>query len=489
MNFIFFFPDEMRASSVSCFGNNVVKMPNYDRLASEGVCFDDCSVQNPVCSPSRCCTMTGLYPHNNGHRTLWHLLRPHEPNLFGYLKDAGYDIAWYGKNDLFSQKLLDEYCADISEKRNGYKSMPSRPTGRVSGQRNPYPPDDPRYYTFLYSPIPEPDGELPLDINVARGIDFLRSRKTGDKPFFLYLPLSMPHPPYTALERFYNMYSAEPDIPIGADAIGEPKYAELIRRYRRLDKLDADFFSKIYSVYLGMNSYCDFLLGELLDALDETGLKDDTTIIVSSDHGDWAGSRGLVEKWPNSMYDELVRVPLIIYSPGCKAGHRVTSPNELFDIMPTILELAGIEPRHTHFAHSLLPMLRGGNGDPNRAVFCEGGYDPHEPHCSEAYTGSELHAKDLLDPNNIYYPKVLQQKEHPESVCRTVMIKQNGWKLVRRTSGDNGLYNLTADPHELTNLYNHTEYDDKRRELETALLDWYIKTSDTVPTTDDPRGF
>ena len=134
----------------------------------------------------------------------------------------------------------------------------------------------------------------------------------------------MPHPPYTALERFYNMYSAEPDIPVGADAIGEPKYAELIRRYRRLDKLDADFFSKIYSVYLGMNSYCDFLLGELLNALDETGLKDDTTIIASSDHGDWAGSRGLVEKWPNSMYDELVRVPLIIYSPGCKAGHRVT---------------------------------------------------------------------------------------------------------------------------------------------------------------------
>ena len=69
------------------------------------------------------------------------------------------------------------------------------------------------------------------------------------------------------------------------------------------------------------------------------------------------------------------------------------------------------------------------------------------------------------------------------------MIKQNGWKLVRRMSGDNGLYNLTSDPHELTNLYNHTEYDDKRRELETALLDWYIKTSDTVPTTDDPRGF
>ena len=490
MNFIFFFPDEMRASSVSCFGNEIVKMPSYDRLASEGVCFDNCIVQNPVCSPSRCCTMTGLYPHNNGHRTLWHLLRPHEPNLFGYLKDAGYDIAWYGKNDLFSQELLDEYCVDIAEKRGGYKKKPSRPTGQVCGGKNPYTPDDPRFYSFLYSPIAESNGETPLDVNIARAVDFLHDRKPCDKPFFLYLPLSLPHPPYATLESYCNMYSAaEPDIPVDIVADGEPEYAELIRRYRRLDELDPSLFAKIYSVYLGMNSYCDFLLGELLHTLDETGLAGDTTIIVSSDHGDWAGSRGLVEKWPNAMYDELVHVPLIIKSPGCAAGHRVSAPNELFDILPTILELAGIKAGHTHFAQSLVPMLHGDSGDPNRAVFCEGGYDTHEPHCSEAYVGSDLHSKDLFDPNNIYYPKVLQQKERPESVCRTVMILQRDWKLVRRTSGDNGMYNLADDPHELVNLYGRAEFADKRRELEAMLLDWYLKTSDTVPTVDDPRGF
>ncbi|MCD6519712.1 MAG: sulfatase-like hydrolase/transferase, partial [Anaerolineae bacterium] len=102
MNFIFFFPDEMRAESVSCYGHPLVKMPNYDRLAAEGVRFDQCHVQHPVCSPSRCSLMTGWYPHVAGHRTLWHLLRPHEPSLFRYLKEAGYHIEWHGKNDLYA---------------------------------------------------------------------------------------------------------------------------------------------------------------------------------------------------------------------------------------------------------------------------------------------------------------------------------------------------------------------------------------------------
>ena len=107
MNFVFFFPDEMRAESASCYGHPLVHMPNFDRLAEEGVRFDQCHVQHTVCTPSRCSLMTGLYPHVSGHRTLWHLLRPHEPSLFRYLKEGGYHIVWYGKNDLYSQEYFD----------------------------------------------------------------------------------------------------------------------------------------------------------------------------------------------------------------------------------------------------------------------------------------------------------------------------------------------------------------------------------------------
>jgi len=90
MNIIFFNPDELRAESVGCYGHPNAPTPRLDRLAAEGTRFDQCHAQHPVCSPSRCSFMTGWYPHVRGHRTLWHLLRPDEPTLLKYLKEAGY---------------------------------------------------------------------------------------------------------------------------------------------------------------------------------------------------------------------------------------------------------------------------------------------------------------------------------------------------------------------------------------------------------------
>ena len=92
MNFLFLFADEMSASALGCYGNPVVQTPEFDRIASEGTRFENCFVQNPVCSPSRCSLMTGTYVHNRGHRTLWNLLKPDEPSLLRYLKQGGYEV-------------------------------------------------------------------------------------------------------------------------------------------------------------------------------------------------------------------------------------------------------------------------------------------------------------------------------------------------------------------------------------------------------------
>lgn len=488
MNFVFFFPDEMSASSVSCYGNPTVKMPNYDRLAGEGVRFNNCIVQNPVCSPSRCSLMTGLYVHNAGHRSLWHLLRPHEPSLLRYLKNVGYDIRWFGKNDLYSQEYLDEICGDIGEKRSGYRSKPTLKHGKVHGWSNPYKPEDPEYYSFMYSPVEDDGEEVPLDEEIARAIDYLKKWKEGDKPFMLYLPIVMPHPPYNALERFHNMY--DPDLLKDQlikleETSGKPSYMELIRKYRNLDQLEPEFMARIHATYLGMNSYVDFLLGELLNTLDEKDLAENTTVIASSDHGDWAGNYGLVEKWPNAMDDLMVRVPLLIRMPGNVAGHVVNEQVELFDIMATVLELAGIKAEHTHFAKSLVPQLQGEAGDPERVVFAEGGYDSQDERCFEY----QPRGNGLLDEKNIYYPKVIQQKEYPQSVCRTTMIRSLTHKLMLRTSGENELYDLEKDPKELINVYHDDNYGVIKAGLEMQMLRWYIRTADTVPMDDDYRGF
>ena len=133
MNYIIFMPDEMRAESVGCYGHPFVQTPNLDRLAEEGTLFEQCHVQNPVCSPCRCSFATGQYPHTNGHRTLWNLVKPYEHNLFRYMKEAGYDVWIYGKNDLFAAETIPLSTDVFVEKKaiNPPAVPPKSATGNV----------------------------------------------------------------------------------------------------------------------------------------------------------------------------------------------------------------------------------------------------------------------------------------------------------------------------------------------------------------------
>jgi choline-sulfatase len=473
MNFIFFMPDELRAESVGCYGHPLAPTPNMDALAGEGVRFDQCHVQHSVCTPSRCSLMTGWYPHVRGHRTLWHLLRPDEPNLLRYLKQAGYTVHWYGKNDLLAQASFAD-SVDVAERR-----------GAGLFGRNPYTFEDPRYYSFLSDPYTAPLEEHGDYACVQAGINFLRSRPR--QPFMLYLPLVYPHCPYSAPQPWHDLINPDVLPPLRPPNLeNRPDFHELIRQTRRLNEVDDDHLRKIQAVYLGMTGFVDDLLGRLLNTLEETGLAGDTTVFVFSDHGDYAGDYGLVEKWPSAVEDVITRVPLIVRTPGGAAGHVAQEPVALFDIMATTLELAGIEVQHTHFARSLTPQLQGAAGDPERAVFTEGGYGRHEPLCFEGKRDRDHFARDA---RHIYYPKGALQQTHPDSAGRTVAMRTLSHRLVRRPTGVCELYDLQADPQELRNRYGDSEFAQVQRDLEARLLDWHIQTSDVTPFDLDPRGF
>lgn len=486
MNFVFFFPDEMRAESLGCYSHPAVQTPNLNRLAEEGVRFDQCHVQNTVCSPSRCSLVTGLYPHVSGHRTLWHLLRPHEPSMFRYLKQSGYQIKWFGKNHTYSDEYLEEILGEEAF-QSGEQRMRS-----IRGDfqsRNPYGPEDERFYSFLLEPDSEGgQGPTETELHIRKAIEFLNSPEARQQPFILFLPTLLPHAPYVIPEPYYSMYDPEQLPPLKqAGSPNKPSYHELIRSYRRLDRIQDDTLKKIQAVYLGMITYVDDQFGRLMEALSANGFDDSTTVIVSSDHGDYAGDYGLVEKWPNAMEDCLTRVPLIIRKPGNEKGHVVHEPVELFDIMPTILELAGIAAAHDHFARSLAPQLSGQPGDPDRAVFAEGGYNPREPHCFEGDPVRD--AWFANNPESYYWPKARQQQEHPESVCRTTMMRTLEYKLIRRTDDVSELYDLKKDPQELHNVYDHPDYAEIRQTMEQRMLGWYIETSDVVPRDNDQGMF
>ena len=469
-NLVFFMPDELRAESIACYGNPVVKTPNMDRLAREGTRFAHCYAQNPVCGPSRCSLMTGWPVHVQGHRSLYYFLRPDEPNLFRYLKQNGYDIFWYGKNDLLASQC---FADSVTE----WGSHPGRGRPR-SGTSNPWQLNDPHYYSFLYE-----EGGDRRDYadwgNVQAGIRILERQQ--DKPFCIFLPLSSPHPPYTAPQGFHNMYDPAklpPLRPIGLP--NKPDFYEGIRKNYHLEPLGEDVFRKIHAVYLGKISYTDWLLGELLEAIDKTGHADDTAVFLFSDHGDWAGDYGLVEKWPSAMDDVLTHIPLIVRLPGSVQGHASQEIVELYDVMSTSLALAGVEAHHTHFARSLMPQLHGEPGDPGRAAFSEGGYNIYEPQCFEPAAGRT--------PRMIYYVKERLEVDHPEMVSRAAMIKTADHKLVLRPGGLNELYDVAKDPRELHNVYGQHSYASAQQNLLERLLHWYALTADVAPFDKDPRG-
>ena len=114
-NIILFMPDEMRADSLGCFGNEVCKTPNFDRLSSEGTRFSNCHVQFPACGASRCSLLTGWPTSVRGHRSLYYFLRPEEPNLFRYLRQAGYDVFWFGKNDALAAQCFADSVTQWAE--------------------------------------------------------------------------------------------------------------------------------------------------------------------------------------------------------------------------------------------------------------------------------------------------------------------------------------------------------------------------------------
>ncbi len=472
-NLILFMPDELRADALACYGNPLTRTPNFDKLAQEGTRFANCHVQFPVCGASRCSLLTGWPTSVRGHRSLFYFLRPEEPNMFRYLRQAGYDVFWYGKNDALAAQSFYQSVTmwNYPEPRpvrvagEHHKSRSS--TGKIIG------PD-----TFIGHAKGDRT-ETPEYGHIQSAIRILE-RKETDRPFCIFLPLSSPHPPYASPEGFNGMYQpADIHGLRPRDLPRKPNYIAAIRKAYGLDGLPEDTFRKVRALYYGMVSYSDWLMGELLEAIERTNHKRDTAVFLLSDHGDYAGDYGLVEKWPSGLEDVLTHVPLIASVPGGTQGNSSENIVELFDVMATCLDLANTQAHHTHFARSLMPQIHGGAGNPKRAAFSEGGYNQYEPQCFE----------DNATLGSLYYPKEELQVKHPETITRAAMVRTHDYKLVSRPQGQSELYVYKDDPQELHNRFGDRNVADIQCGLQQQLLHWYVNTTGIAPFDKDQRGF
>jgi arylsulfatase A-like enzyme len=462
-NLLLFQTDQQRWDSVGAYGNPVVQTPHLDALAARGVRFDQCWGQHSVCGPSRVSLMTGWYPHVAGHRTLDHLLQPHEPNLLRLLKDGGYRVAMPGhRGDVFAPGVT-EASTDFS----GYLVHPDPKLPFAMAHDEDHPMTS-AFWFGKQGDEPRLDGD---EAAVQTAIRWLEEG-VDDRPWAMWLPLVFPHPPFMVEDPWFSLHDrADVPLPLAPSAaVGKAAFVDEYRRVYGWDQLDEADLREIVATYYGMVSRVDDQLGRVLAAVDLAN----TVVVHLTDHGEYLGDYQLVEKWPSGLDPQLVRLPLTIAGPGVAEGAVAGGLVELIDLLPTLLELAEVEARHTHFGRSLVPVLADPGAAHRELAFSEGGFDPRDV--------------DLFErPGWLYRRKGELQHDRPELVGKAIAVRSPTHTYVYRQCEDDELYDRVADPDETTNLFGDAALAPAAEELRQAVLDWSVATSDVIPWDADPR--
>jgi arylsulfatase A-like enzyme len=458
-NLLLFMPDELRADSLGAFGNPVARTPHLDALAARGTRWTEAYSQHSVCSQSRVSLFTGWYPHVAGHRTLDNLLKPWEPNLLRNLREAGYYVAWAGiRGDTFAPGVTK-----ASTDLHGFAVAPSMLYGA-----SPYPREHPLSRAF-YHGRRDADGAV-VDLDEACVQTAEKWLGAGlPEPWALVCALIFPHPPFEVEEPWFSLHDRrDMPAPLGLPEAEAPRYMSDLRARYGLDRLDAAAWAEIRATYYGMVSRVDDHLGRVLRAVERAGMAERTVTAFCTDHGDYLGDYGLVEKWPSGLHSCLVRNPLVLAGPGIPEGEERSDLVELIDLFATMVELAEAEPRHTHFGRSLL------TGEPRDAAFSEGGFTVAE--------------EPLLERADYPYDlKAGLQHEAPETVGKAIGLRTERWTYVYRLYEGDELYDRATDPGELRNLSGSPETAPIERELRDRILRWTVETADAVPWDGDPR--
>ncbi len=377
--------------TIGCFGDSMAITPNMDAIAEKGTVFLNNYCQQAVCAPSRASLLTGRYPDQ---MRIWDLqtqlreLNPGITTLPQYLRKFGYETAATGK--VFDPRSVDDardapswsvpyrgpWDIRYYDKNTGkpaayfYASAEAKDTISIlSAEAEALGIDEMEYIRERYFP-PFENADVPVDAYsdgaiANAGMELLEELAAGEKPFFLAVGFNRPHLPFNAPSRFWELYDRSGFTPApfrqkaaGSPDIGYHKYEEL-RSYTGIPESgsipEATQLELIHGYYAAV-SYIDFLIGLLIDRLDELGLSERTAIVLWGDHGWHLGDHNLWCK--HSNFEQATRSPLIISVPGQpNAGSQTASPTEFTDISPTICEMAALPVPEYFEAESLLPLM------------------------------------------------------------------------------------------------------------------------------------
>ena len=424
-NVLFIISDDLNMH-LNCYGHSSVHSPNIDRLASMGLRFDRAYCQYPVCGPSRSSFLTGLRPDTvqvvDGE-TYFRDKCPNVVSLPQHFKLNGYFTARVIKVFHDARSTPDDPKAwDVAIE-------PYRTKLGSEGRRQNYTPN---IKGLALPPSVEAEGgdEDQVDgLGAVQAIHLLENRP--DKPFFLAVGFRMPHIPWIAPKRYFDMYDpARVELPeVRQDAWDHiPRAAIGISTFNY--GMDDKTRREALCAYYATVSFMDAQVGKLLDALKRLHILDNTIIVFLSDNGWHVGEHGMWHKF--TLFEESARVPLIVCAPGMKSkGKACEGLVEFVDIFPTLTDLCGLKPPDGLEGISMRPLLE----------------NPARPWKTAAFT---------------------QQARNP---IMGRSIRTERWRYTEWDEGRDGveLYDEQADPHEFANLANDPEYAGRMGELQGML--------------------
>ena len=444
-NVLLIMTDQHRKDAIGAYGNPVIRTPNLDHLAATGVRFDNCWVQHAACMPSRACIFTGRYPMAHGVRSNGIPLSEHETTLAHVFARNGYRTGGAGKFHFlphYPYRSPLPMMETHPEPYYGFQEFHLGEDGRSGA-----------HWVWLQRHHPEyhlvPDHKIPVALHnsawsASHTVDFIRRCAEKDEPFFAFCSFVDPHHSYNPPAPYKDMYRKE-DMPkpLAKEGEGEDKPPKIRAAMKRREGVRDDVAYN-RTQYYGEVTFIDDSIGRILKTLDELNIRENTLIVFIADHGDMLGDHGLYFK--GVAYRQSASVPLIINWPDhAQAGKVVEEIVQEIDVLPTVLDLAGLE------------TPPGVQGRSQAATVTTDDADTGYEYAYIEHAGSDYTLRSLR------------------------------WRFTLYPGKDCGeLYDLEADPDEFINLWDKADYQDRKAQLTSKLLARIVATRDPLPIKEKP---
>ncbi len=439
-NILFLFSDQHNQQVAGCYGDKLVQTPNIDRLAAEGVRFNNAYCPSPICVPSRMATLTARWPHRQECWTNDDILRSDIPSWLHAAGAAGYKTTLIGRLHAIGPDQLHGYGERlVGDHSPNWQGSQRQSMGALSKANDPTPESLEKVGSGYSAYQAKDEAVTEAAVNwLSKEAPELNKKGT---PFCLTVGFMLPHPPYVVDQEAFDLYANRvPPPTLSRHKQGE-SFHDWWRNDRGIDNVPVEQRDRARAAYWGLVHRMDEMIGRVFTALDGAGLMDNTLIVYASDHGDHLGERDLW--WKHTFYDESVKVPLVMRLPGViPQGETRDQVVNLIDLSQTMLEAMGTQALPHADGKSFWDIVQNGNASWDNETYSEYCTDP-----VPQWTGG----------------RAVQQR----------MLRSGNWKLNIYDTEPPQLFDLIADPFEENNLADDPAFADIRQHLlEKITQDW-----------------